>query len=226
MYENKAVKSVKRDPVQVYKVYKDKRLENMLQPDSPFYLAVNYFKTEAQSKSEGSQWFKSQPMGVNKLNSLMEEMTETAGISVKTNHSARKPLVQKPQDNDVLPTQIFQITGHKILQSVNNYRSLRERQMENISRILSSSSPTANAVLPTQQSPQPNFNQAHPSKTHRLQPLKTHSVEYSKEIISLEVFSMLFWHRLKNTVTSPQLGPKPKKGLYIIESDSSGGSQE
>ena len=30
-----------RDPVQVYKAYKDKRPENMLKPDSPFYFAVN-----------------------------------------------------------------------------------------------------------------------------------------------------------------------------------------
>ena len=92
MYQNKtAAESAERDPVQVlYKAYKDKRPENMLKPDSPFYLAVNYFKTEGELKSEGSKWFKSQPMGINKLNSLMKEMTETAGISVKTNHSGRK----------------------------------------------------------------------------------------------------------------------------------------
>ena len=58
-----------RDP------YKDKRPENMLKPDSPFYLAVNYFKTDGELKAEGSKWFKFQPMGVNKLNSLMKEMT-------------------------------------------------------------------------------------------------------------------------------------------------------
>ena len=62
-----------RDPVQVYKAYKDKRPENMLKPDSPFYLAANYFKTEGELMAEGSKWFKSQPMGVNKLNSLMKE---------------------------------------------------------------------------------------------------------------------------------------------------------
>jgi len=95
----------------------------MLQPDSPFYLALNSFKTEAQSKSKCSEWFKTQPMGVNKPNSLIKEMTETAGISVKTNKSARKTLVQKLQDNAVPPNQIVQITGHKNLQSVNNYSS-------------------------------------------------------------------------------------------------------
>ena len=79
MYQNKTAESAEREPVQVlYKAYKDKRRENMLKPDSPFYLAVNYFKTEGELKSEGSKWFKSQPMGVNKLNSLMKEMTETS----------------------------------------------------------------------------------------------------------------------------------------------------
>ena len=43
--------------------------ENVLKPDSPFYLAVNYFKTEGELKSEGPKRFKSQPMGVNKLDS-------------------------------------------------------------------------------------------------------------------------------------------------------------
>ena len=69
------VAPAERDSVQVYKAYKDKRPENMLKPDSPFYLAVNYFKTEGELKAEGSKWFKSQPMGVNKLNSLMKEVT-------------------------------------------------------------------------------------------------------------------------------------------------------
>ena len=86
----------------------------MLKPDSPFCLAVNCFKSEGELKSEGSKWFKSQPMGVNKLNSLMKEMTETEEISVKTNHSGRETLLQKLQDNDVPPNQIVQITGHKI----------------------------------------------------------------------------------------------------------------
>ena len=54
---------------------------------------------------------------------------------MKTNHSGRKTLVQKLQDNDVLPNQIVQVTGHKNLQSVDYYSSLRERQMENISKI-------------------------------------------------------------------------------------------
>ena len=223
MYQNKTAESAERDPVQVYKAYKDKRPENMLKPESPFYLAVNYFKTEGELKSEGSKWFKSQPMGVNKLNSLMKEMTETAGITVKTNHSGRKTLVQKLQENNVPPNQIVQITGHKNLQSINNYSSLRERQMENISKILSSSSSTTNAVLPAaQQSLQSHFTEAHSSTSTAENTLQT---MFQGNYITGDVFNINL-APTKTTVTSPELGPKAKKKRYIIESDSSGGSQD
>ena len=82
-------------------------------------------------------------MGVNKLNNIMKGMTQAAGISGKTNHSGRKTLVPKLQDSGVPPKQIIQITGHKNLQSVNNDSSLREKQMESISRILSSTTNVA-----------------------------------------------------------------------------------
>ena len=41
MYQNKTAECAERDPVHVYKAYKDKRLVNILKPDSPFHLAVN-----------------------------------------------------------------------------------------------------------------------------------------------------------------------------------------
>ena len=186
----------------------------MLKPDSPFYLAVNYFKTESELKSEGSKWFKSQPLYVNQLNSLMKEMTETAEIFVKTiNHSRRKTLVQKPQDNDVSPSQIVQITGHKNLQSINNYSSLRERQMENISKILSSSSSTTNAVLPAEQkSLQSHFTEAHSSTSAAENTLQT---MFQGNYITGGVFNINL-APTKNTVTSPELGPKPgEKKQYM-----------
>ena len=95
---------------------------------------------------EGKNWFKEQPMEVNKLNNIMKDMTQAAGISGKTNYSSRKTLVQKLQHNGVPPNQIIQITGHKNLQSVNNYSSLREKQMEGISRILSATTKAATNV--------------------------------------------------------------------------------
>ena len=182
----------------------------MLKPDSTFYLAVNYFiKSEGELKSEGSKWCKSQPMGVNKLNSLMKEMTETAGISVKTNHSGGETLVQKLQDNDVPPNQIVQITGHKNLLSINNYSSLRERQMENISKILSE-----RRMPYCQQYSIISYKVILLRHIHRLQPLKTHSKQYFKEIMSLEVFSISIWHRLKMQSQVQNGVRKRKKAIY------------
>ena len=221
MYGNETAESNERDPVHVYKVYRAKRPESMQHADSPFYLSVNYFKSEAELKAEGSKWLKSQAMGVNKLNTLMKEMTETAGIAVKTNHSARKTLVQKLQDNDVPPNQIVQITGHRNLQSVNNYSSLRERQMENISRIMSTSTATTNALQLAQQNVHCNFSQAKSSTSAAEN--KVQSI-FQGNYISGGVFNINL--APTKTVTSPKLEPNVKKRRYIIESDSSGGSQE
>ena len=127
MYANNDAISIDRDPGHVFKMYKEKRPPSMLEPDSSFYLSVNYFKTETHATVEGKNWFRAQPMGVNKLNNIMKGMAQAAGISDKTNHSSRKTLVQKLQDSGVPPNQIIQITGHKNLQSVNNYSSLREK---------------------------------------------------------------------------------------------------
>ena len=89
-------------------------------------LTVNHFKSSVQGQQRDCTWFIAQPMGVNKLNSILKDMCEVGGIPRKTNHAGRKTLVQKLQDNDVPPNQIIQITGHKNLQSINNYSGLRE----------------------------------------------------------------------------------------------------
>jgi len=118
----------------------------MLEPDAPFYLSVNHFKTLSYHKLEDCFWFKAQPMGINKLDSIMKEMCKAAKITLKTNHAGRKTLVQKLQDNGVPAKQIIQVTGHKNIQSINNYSQLGEKQQENISKILSSSNSSATDV--------------------------------------------------------------------------------
>ena len=130
MYANNDAISVDRGPVHVYKMYKEKRPPSMLEPDSSFYLSLNYFKTETHASVEGKNWFKAQPMGVNKLNDIMKDMTQAAGISGKTNHSGRKALVKKLQDSGVPPNQIIQITGHQNVRSVKGARSRNFRQFQ------------------------------------------------------------------------------------------------
>ena len=146
MYENLSA-GPERNPVFLYKLYKAKRPESYIDNNAPFYLGVNH-SNASKADLPTLKWFKPQPMGVNKLNSLMKDCAQLAGIGKDkriTNHSARKTLVQKLQDNNIPPTQIVQITGHKNLQSVNNYSSLREQQQQDISSILSSVPNVSNA---------------------------------------------------------------------------------
>ena len=52
---------------------------------------------------------------VNKLNTLMKTMATKGNLSNErlTNHSARKGMIQKLNDNDIPPTHIMQLSGHK-----------------------------------------------------------------------------------------------------------------
>ena len=79
-------------------------------------------------------------MGVNKLNSLMKTMADKAGFDEKrrlTNHSARKTMIQKLNDVNIPPTHIMQLSGHRNVQSVNNYSTVSNEQQKNMSLILS-----------------------------------------------------------------------------------------
>ena len=106
--------------------------------DCPFYLVANNLQP---SSLLVRPWFKAQPVGVNKLNSLLKDMVNEAGLGLKnkrlSNHSARKHLMQKLNDNEIPPTQIMQITGHRNANSVHNYSSLSDKQQVKISGILS-----------------------------------------------------------------------------------------
>lgn len=84
--------------------------------------------TRPEGPKAGDVWFKNQPIGINTLSKLMPKMATAANLTGSgkrfTNHSARKTLVQKLSDENVPPTQIMQVTGHRNLQSVTNYSHL------------------------------------------------------------------------------------------------------
>ena len=82
MYENKEIQE-ERNPVNVYKLYRDKRPRSMMEPDAPFHLTVNNFKSSIQGPQNDCTWFKAQAMGVNKLNSILKDMREAGEIPPK-----------------------------------------------------------------------------------------------------------------------------------------------
>ena len=103
-----------RDPIAVYKLFAEKRPAEMNSDDSPFDLAVNSLK-KLESLSNIA-WFKKAPAGVNKLDSIMKNMAEKAGLAIKfTNHSGRKTMMQTLVNQNFSPTDIIQLSGHKNL---------------------------------------------------------------------------------------------------------------
>ena len=125
-----------RCPVAAYKRYRQLRPQGFIHPDTPFYLATNLKYVQSCEKHP---WFKRQPVGVNKLSSIMKRMATNAKLlSTKklTNHSARKYLVQTLSEQNVPPTQIMQISGHKNIQSINNYSHISDEQHKSISKTI------------------------------------------------------------------------------------------
>ena len=96
--------------------------------DAPFYLAVNNVKS-----GSGKPWFKKAPVSVNKLNTLMKTVAEKAGLEPNfKNHSGRKTMIQTLVNNDVPPTDIMQLSGHKNVQSVTSYSTVSQKQQLNM----------------------------------------------------------------------------------------------
>ena len=98
----------------------------MMADDSPFYLAVN-----TEVPKAGKKWFKAAPLRVNSLRCMVKNMLAASQVHSDkklVNHSTRKHLVQKLVDNNIPPNEIVQITGHKNVNSLNNYSAISDRR--------------------------------------------------------------------------------------------------
>ena len=127
-----AVPNNEKCPVKAYKVYTEKRPAEMKTDDAPFYLAVNNVKYGSDKP-----WFKKAPVGVNKLNTLMKTMAQKARLGPNfKNHSGRKTMIQTLVNNDVPPTDIMQMPGHKNVQSITSYSTVSQKQQLNLSHTL------------------------------------------------------------------------------------------
>ncbi len=198
-----------KDPVAVYKVFASKRPEKMNQPDAPFYIAVNNIKS---TKSLDKFWFKCNPVGINKLGGLMKEMASKAELNnVKLrNHSARKTLIQTLSENEVPPTQIAQLSGHKNLKSIENYSHLSTKQQMNMSRMLTNISSTSSTCITP-------FTQATTSSTTEPQglspvmnPGQQAMALFSNAIIHGGQFSVTI-NTVNQSPPPPQIDERPQK---------------
>ena len=108
-----------RCPVALFKQFVEWRPLNM-QWSGPFYLSI-----KRNRRLNDNIWFKTQPMGENTSSKMMK--TIVAGISLEeshkkfTNHSARKTKVSKLKKANVERSDIVKVTGHRSVQSLDDY---------------------------------------------------------------------------------------------------------
>ena len=79
---------------------------------------------------------------------MLKNMIRDSGLETNkklVNHSTRKHLVQKLVDNDI-PPEIIQITGHKNVNSLNNYSSLSDKKQQQICDVLSNAASTSQSL--------------------------------------------------------------------------------
>ena len=89
MFENPD--NIERCPVTAFLCYKDKRPPEMLNANSPFYLAIN-----TESPKAGKCWYKNAPLGVNSLRLMIKNMVGASSQLRSTkrklvNHSYSQP---------------------------------------------------------------------------------------------------------------------------------------
>lgn len=120
-------------PVELFKIYSQKRPEDMNSPEKSFYLGINRHR-----KPEGS-WYIKAAMGKNSVGDIAKNMSLKAGLSGRyTNHSGRKTAVTTLVNENIPVNEIMQLTGHKNVKSINDYSSANMQKQQHMSSVLSS----------------------------------------------------------------------------------------
>ena len=124
-----------RCPVALFKQCVERRPLNM-RWSGPFYLSI-----KANRRLNDNIWFKTQPIGVNTTSNMMK--TTVAGTTLEeshekfTNHSARKTTVSKLKKANVELSDIVKVTGHRSVQSLDDYDEANEEEQRRISSAIS-----------------------------------------------------------------------------------------
>ncbi|CAH3038914.1 unnamed protein product, partial [Pocillopora meandrina] len=106
-------------PVAFFRQYINCRPRN-LRASGPFYLSIKYY-----SGPGDEIWYKFQPMGENKINTMMKNIISQTTLKSSekrfTNHSARKTLVSMMKKANLEWSSIAKVTGHRNIQSLDDY---------------------------------------------------------------------------------------------------------
>ena len=119
------------------KKFRDHRPSSMLSDDPPFYLGVVY----RLSPTHPDVWYRAQPLGHDKLSSIVKNMSQNAKIDGKfTNHSVRQTMISNLLHSGVHPNLVAQFSGHKSVQSLQNYHTASLDQQKGTCNILTGAS--------------------------------------------------------------------------------------
>ena len=86
-------------------------------------------------------------MGINSINSMMKDLISNSPLQKSekhlANHSARKTIVKKLKQNQVLKSEIISITGNNHEAGLDAYDSSDEMQQKKLSHFIDNHQPTA-----------------------------------------------------------------------------------
>ena len=175
-----------------------------LRTSGPFYLSIKYNR-----RADDEIWYKVQPMGENKINSMMKSII--SGTSLETsekrfsNHSARKTVVSKMKKANLERSAIAKVTGHRNIQSLDDYDEADEDEQRQLSWAISRKNST----------PKPAGNTPGPCTSSAVIPHKMSS-QVQNVMNSFTNCNVTF---NLNNKSSPNIRPC-KRRLRFIESDS------
>jgi hypothetical protein len=155
-------------------------------------------------------------MGENKINTMMESIVSGTSLESSkkrfTNHSGRKTLVHKLKKAGLERSEIAKVTGHRNLQSLDDYDEADEQEQRRLSWAISKrhDRPNELAVWNSSNGSQPSAPPFIPQPT---------SSQAQNLVNSFYNCSVTF--NLQNTSRSPVHEIQPKKRRYaFIDSDS------
>ena len=124
-----------RCPVALFKQFVERRPLNMRWSGS-FYLSI-----KRNRRLNDNIWFKTQPMGENTISNMMKTTVAATNLEEShkkfTNHSPRKTTVSKLKKANVKRSDIVKVTGHRSVQSLDDYDEADEEEQRRLSSAIS-----------------------------------------------------------------------------------------
>ena len=125
-------------PVMIFEEFVTHRPKTSCKDESPLFLQVRH-NIECDVVNI---WYFDKPLGKNSIGNFMKDArslfdSDRGKIS---NHSARKTTITHLLENNVNPLHVQQISGHKKLESLNQYNTASLNQQRTMSKIISGSS--------------------------------------------------------------------------------------